>query len=66
MPPKKKEESQSPEASETPSQTTTIPKYKKLWVEMKEDPEFGFLANQEGYEKLSCVLLYKILKTLEK
>ena len=66
MPPKKKEESQVPEASGTPKQTTPIPEYKTLWVEMKKDPEIGFLLNQEGYPKTQVVLLYKILKLLER
>ena len=68
MPPKKKEESQAApeEVSVTPKQTTPIPEYKTLWVEMKKDPEIGFLLNQEGYPKTQVVLLYKILKLLER
>ena len=72
MPPKtnqKKDESQLPEASVTPSQITPIPKntpdYKVVWAEIKANPEYGFWANQEGYEKLNCIFLYKILKLLE-
>jgi len=48
---------------EKPTETPLV--HKQLWLEIKNHPEYGFLANQEGYDKLQCVLLYKIVKLLE-
>lgn len=43
-----------------------IPDYKKVWEQMKQDPEIGFVLRTEGYSKAECILLYQILEELRK
>ena len=68
MPPKKKEESQvtPEEVSVTKNMISPTLEHKRTELEMKKDFEIGYLMRQEGYPKVQIVLLYKILKLLER
>jgi len=55
--------------SEVPSSKEPFkeaPDHKKVWVELLEDPELGFVLKSSSYEKALVILSYKILKELEK
>lgn len=51
---------------ETTMKPKDVPDYKKVYEQMKQDPEIGWLMKTEGYEKASIVILYQILEELRK
>jgi len=59
----RRSESEVPSSKEPFKET---PEHKKVWVELLDDPELGFVLKSSSYEKALTILSYKILKELEK